>query len=153
MKNAPPITPAEFAQHVYAYHEDPVCHLKLPTDVVEYYRGFEGRHVEQPLLVDIRKHGILTPLLIYTNGNMGYLGDGHHRLAVAHRLGITELPIQVIPDKIRWYPPRGVRNLEHVLFSWVAHHPWHEGHRQERIPIKKAYVVRCDCKAHWKTDK
>jgi hypothetical protein len=154
MKKAvmPPLT-GEFARRVYAYHEEPVCHLKLPTEVVEYYRGFPSRGVEDDLLALVRHDGILTPLAIYTNGDIGYLGDGHHRLAVAQRLGITEMPIQVIPDKMRWYPPLGARNLEHVLYSWAAHHPWHSGHHQECTAIRKAYLMRCDCGAYWKEEK
>jgi hypothetical protein len=153
MKKNVPTTSVEFARGVYAYHEAPICHLKLPIKVAEYYRGFPERAVEQPMLVDVRKHGILTPLQIYTNGHVGYLGDGHRRLNVAQKLGLTELPIQIMPDMIRWSPPLGVHDLEPVLYSWVLHHPWHAGHHQERIAIKKAYLMRCDCGSYWRQEK
>lgn len=62
------------------------------------YRGVETvaevledkRHDESYayLLVEIRENGLTEPIVI----NFGCVCDGHHRIAVAVDLGITEIP-------------------------------------------------------------
>lgn len=42
------------------------------------------------LLADIAEHGIREPILL---GDDGRVWDGHHRLAVAHRLNLPDVPI------------------------------------------------------------
>lgn len=41
----------------------------------------------------IRENGITTPVLI---GSDGRLWDGHHRICIAYRLGLTEVPVEIV---------------------------------------------------------
>lgn len=43
------------------------------------------------LFLDIQKRGIREPIVIGVDGRVW---DGHHRLAVAHKMGLVEVPIQ-----------------------------------------------------------
>lgn len=47
------------------------------------------------LATSIQETGINTPILI---GSDGRVWDGHHRLAVAHQLGLPEVPIEWIGE-------------------------------------------------------
>ena len=42
----------------------------------------------------IRENGITMPVLI---GSDGRLWDGHHRLCIAVRLGIENVPVEIVP--------------------------------------------------------
>lgn len=41
----------------------------------------------------IRENGITMPVLI---GSDGRLWDGHHRICIAYRLGLTEVPVEIV---------------------------------------------------------
>ncbi len=46
------------------------------------------------LLDDIEKNGILEPIKFVEYGGKKYVVDGHHRLRVAQKLNLEEVPIQ-----------------------------------------------------------
>lgn len=52
-------------------------------------------HRLDSLMTSVQQVGILTPILL---GNDGRVWDGHHRIAVAHRLGIETVPVTRIPS-------------------------------------------------------
>ncbi|MET7991471.1 ParB N-terminal domain-containing protein [Amycolatopsis sp. NPDC005232] len=76
--------------------------LFLPTELVVRYRAVDRelvgsalvdtpRHLDE-LTGDIARRGILTPLRLGFNEEFGVL-DGNHRIAVAVRLGLAEVPV------------------------------------------------------------
>jgi hypothetical protein len=97
--------------------------VRLPTELVVRYRAVDREVVPAPShVVDTAAHldrlagsiaanGIRVPLRMGFNSRYGYL-DGNHRIAVAIRLGLTEVPVELIeepPDAPRGHgqPMRG----------------------------------------------
>jgi ParB-like chromosome segregation protein Spo0J len=76
----------------------------LPTDLVVRYRAVDRELIGAPAHVvdtpvhldsltdDIGQHGIMVPLDLGFNEQFATL-DGNHRIAVALRLGIAEVPV------------------------------------------------------------
>ena len=48
-------------------------------------------HYQQGLETDIRRNGIIEPVLL---GDDGRVWNGHHRIVAARRLGIVEVPVE-----------------------------------------------------------
>jgi hypothetical protein len=81
--------------------------IRLPTELVIRYRAVDREHVPAPsyvvhtpqhldtLTASIRARGIQVPLRLQFNSSFGFL-DGNHRVAVALRLGLREVPVEVI---------------------------------------------------------
>ena len=79
----------------------------LPTDLVVRYRAVDREHIPAPdyvvdtprhldaLTESVRDHGIQVPLRLQFNRSFGFL-DGNHRIAVALRLGLREVPVELI---------------------------------------------------------
>jgi hypothetical protein len=75
----------------------------------------------QDLLADIRRRGIITPVLIrYTSGGNRSLVEGHHRITVAVDAGLTVVPWTDDPglveriERMRWNLIPGVITAEAV---------------------------------------
>ncbi|MFC0675321.1 GNAT family N-acetyltransferase [Brachybacterium hainanense] len=76
----------------------------LPTGLVARYRAVDREEVGSAIVdtpahldqleADIRAHGIRTPLDLWVNEEFGAL-DGNHRIAVALRLGLPQVPVHV----------------------------------------------------------
>lgn len=151
----------------YAYHPaSDKADLKLATEAVARYIAMpeqRNRRVNPTVEADIAANGVLTPLLIKTNGTLGVLVDGHGRIAIARRLGIKKLPIQVIPDNFRRLRLQGGYSaLDTALADWVGSNLWsHEGHEVVRhivgggpgsITANKYAKCECSCGAYWKEE-
>ena len=79
----------------------------LPTDLVVRYRAVDREEiVAPPYVVDtpahldaltesIRERGIEVPLKLEFNERLAFL-DGNHRIAVALRLGLAEVPVELV---------------------------------------------------------
>jgi hypothetical protein len=77
---------------------------RLPTDLVTRYRAVDRELIYAPAYVvdtpshldalteDVGRRGILVPLGLGFNSDFGAL-DGNHRIAVAIRLGLREVPV------------------------------------------------------------
>ena len=76
----------------------------LPTDVVRRYREHDrdlDSEQSQVLRRVIQEHGgIRQPLTISTDGQRALLTEGNHRAAIAHELGIPQLPVKVYLDEV-----------------------------------------------------
>jgi len=68
--------------------------VQMPIGIAHYYRML-GDQPRSGLTDDIRAHGIREPLTLNTDGETGYLEDGHHRLDSAADLGMTHVPVRV----------------------------------------------------------
>lgn len=78
---------------------------RLATELVARYRAVDreivgSRLVDTPchldaLTEDIRLRGVLVPLQLRFNADFAAL-DGNHRIAVAIRLGIDEVPVELV---------------------------------------------------------
>ncbi|MDX2650202.1 BBE domain-containing protein [Streptomyces sp. PA03-1a] len=86
--------------------------VHLPTALVARYRAVDRevvgsalvdtpRHLDA-LTADIGTHGILVPLRLGFNEEFATL-DGNHRIAVAIRLGLAEVPVALAAEPL---PPR-----------------------------------------------
>jgi ParB-like chromosome segregation protein Spo0J len=86
--------------------------VRLPTELVARYRAVDREHVgaahlDTPRHLDeltesVRAHGIRVPLRLAFNDRFGFL-DGNHRIAVALRLGLPDVPVALVrePDDVR----------------------------------------------------
>jgi hypothetical protein len=100
-------------------------HLMMPTDAVHHYREYDRPYDANTQMLErvIRDQGIRQPLKISTDGTHAMLIEGNHRLAVAKKLGIKQLPVQVFVEK----PGEVMTNsresqpvpLEPVLGDWI----------------------------------
>jgi ParB-like chromosome segregation protein Spo0J len=83
--------------------------VRLPTDLVARYRAVDREVVPAPpavvdtpdhldrLAESIAANGIRVPLRMGFNARYGYL-DGNHRIAVALRLGLPEVPVELVEE-------------------------------------------------------
>ena len=83
--------------------------VRLRTDLVARYRAVDREVVPAPSAVvdtpahldrlaeSIAAHGIRVPLRMGFNTRYGYL-DGNHRIAVALRLGLPEVPVELVEE-------------------------------------------------------
>ena len=83
--------------------------VRLPTELVARYRAVDREVVPAPpavvdtpahldrLAESIAANGIQVPLRMGFNTRYGYL-DGNHRIAVALRLGLPEVPVELVEE-------------------------------------------------------
>jgi ParB-like chromosome segregation protein Spo0J len=81
--------------------------VRLPTDLAARYRAVDRERVgsalvDTPTHLDaltesIGAHGIRVPLRLGFNASYGFL-DGNHRLAAALRLGLAEVPVELVRE-------------------------------------------------------
>jgi hypothetical protein len=88
---------------------DPGVVVRLRTDLVARYRAVDREVIPAPAdVVDTSAHldrlqasiaaeGIRVPLRMGFNHRYGYL-DGNHRIAVALRLGLPDVPVELIEE-------------------------------------------------------
>ena len=63
-------------------------------------------HYQEMLETHIAEHGVKGLAIVVDEG--GYLGDGHHRIVAAIRLGIVKLPVETSSDaQARWVRDHG----------------------------------------------
>ena len=87
----------------------PLSPVQLPTALVARFRAVDRESVGSALVdtpshlnaltVDIGVHGILTPLRLGFNEEFGTL-DGNHRIAVAIRLGLETVPVDLFREPL-----------------------------------------------------
>jgi ParB-like chromosome segregation protein Spo0J len=89
--------------------------VRLPTELVTRYRAVDREFIGAPAYVvdtprhldalteDIRQRGILVPLQLSFSEDFGAL-DGNHRIAVAIRLGLADVPVELIEKPINPRP-------------------------------------------------
>jgi len=102
----------------------------LPTSLVTRYQVVDREEVVAPADVvdtprhldelerDIAAHGIRTPLSLRFNTAFATL-DGHHRLAVARRLGLESVPVAVdrLPLRPRPWWARDMDPGDHAILE------------------------------------
>lgn len=71
--------------------------LMIPTDIVNHYRE-HNRDYDDRLEQVIREQGIRQPVHISTDGTHAILNEGNHRLDIAQKLGIPEIPARIFVD-------------------------------------------------------
>ena len=83
--------------------------VRLPTDLVARYRAVDREVIPAPAAVvdtpvhldrlteSIAADGIRVPLRMGFNSSYGYL-DGNHRIAVALRLRLPDVPVELIRE-------------------------------------------------------
>jgi ParB-like chromosome segregation protein Spo0J len=107
--------------------------VRLPTELVARYRAVDREQVPAPayvvdtpqhldaLTASIRVHGVQVPLRLEFNRSFGFL-DGNHRIAAALRLGLRELPVELIemPPDYRRAHGRPMRPEDFDLLAAAA---------------------------------
>lgn len=87
----------------------------------EEWASLDRRHAEtgylEKLEKRIKEEGITMPVLI---GSDGRLWDGHHRLRIAVRLGIQEIPVEIVEPSPEPAPARMGPAEMHDILSFVA---------------------------------
>lgn len=149
---------------VWGYHDPNPDWAHLSIEIVDYYRYWPPAEVEQDLYEDIGASGFAQPLVIYSNGSHGLLGEGNHRLAVARALGMKAVPVIVVPDRLML--PQGMDAAQLVtLDPEVSNLTGIASRRHWAIPtsnrhglstmtfLKNETNVFCRCGAQWKRPK
>lgn len=152
----------------YAYHSgSEKADLKVATEILARYVSTPLPHaagINPSLEWDIKQNGILYPVKLYTNGLVGHLGDGNHRIRLAQKLGIGKVPLQIVPESFRRFSTaaNGLPLLHSVLQTWVDSNLWvHDKHNVTRhvigggtSSIKPNRFVKCvcSCGSRWKED-
>jgi ParB-like chromosome segregation protein Spo0J len=84
----------------------------LNTEVLKRYAdpaidpGHENQRERMERLTEaIARDGILDPLIVKVENGRAHVFDGNHRLAVAQRLGIPVVPVDVRYDGRDYSPP------------------------------------------------
>lgn len=82
--------------------------VRLPTELVVRYRAVDREIVHsavcdtpehlETLTRSIAMHGIQVPLRLGFNASFGFL-DGNHRIAVAVRLGLPDVPVELVRER------------------------------------------------------
>jgi len=107
--------------------------VRLPTELVVRYRAVDREHVPAPsyvvdtpqhldaLTASIRMRGVQVPLCLRFNSSFGFL-DGNHRVAAALRLGLREVPVELIemPPDYRRAHGRPMRPEDFELLAAAA---------------------------------
>lgn len=143
----------------WAYYEgNQAPHRYLPVEVVDHYRCWPEAEADEALTESVVSTGMTTPIIIYSDGLKGVLGDGQHRLAVAKELHWPEVPVQVIPDRLE--VPTGIdMTRDHlrpaepmvldVLDLLVRKH-MRSLHSVRTYAEEHTVHVFCSCGAQWK---
>ncbi|WP_214406019.1 ABC transporter substrate-binding protein [Pseudonocardia lacus] len=87
--------------------------VRLPTALVARYRAVDREHIGSPIVdtpahldaltASAREHGIQVPLRLGFTADAGAL-DGNHRIAVALRLDLPEVPVELVREVPGWRP-------------------------------------------------
>jgi len=145
---------------VWAYHDPHHAVSELRTELVDSYRCWPRATVSRELLSNIEADGIRQPLVIYSNGSHGVLGEGNHRLQAAFELGLGHVPVVVVPDRL--VLPEGM-DAQHLrpldptvslMTAMVARLHWTTGgHALSTITVGPTVHAFCSCGAQWKRPK
>ena len=87
----------------------------VPVDKLLDFREFERELNPNPetyhsdLVESIREHGVADPIIITYNPEtrVAYIGEGNHRVKIAHMLGIENIPARVYVSKTARSPSLG----------------------------------------------
>lgn len=141
---------------ILTYQEPARIDLKIPKDVMEFYRVFPQVTVTDEFVTDIRENGIREPLRIMTDGTRAVLRDGHHRLRAAQQTHLAAVPVHVVPnwlgnlyDDPAFAPP----DVELCLFRWLKDNRsfLHVGHQQVEVGRNDRLIhFDCSCGATWR---
>jgi hypothetical protein len=83
--------------------------VRLPTELVVRYRAVDREEIGAPadvvdtpahldaLTDSVREYGIRVPLRLGFTDDVGFL-DGNHRIAVAVRLGLPDVPVELVEE-------------------------------------------------------
>jgi len=104
----------------------------MPLDAISHYtmRKGEGYGDEKtplyqsqgrpPLSQQIGEQGYEKPVELITDGQAGYVNDGHHRIDVARQLGHSHVPVQVLWKKPTRGQPISDNRIEPWLKGWLT---------------------------------
>lgn len=145
---------------VWTYHDPNHKVGDLRTELVDSYRCWPRATVSREFVADIEADGIRQPLVIYSNGSHGVLGEGNHRLQAAFELGLGHVPVVVVPDRLvlpDGMGPEHLRPLDptvSLMTAMVARLHWAtDGHTLSTITVGPTVHVFCSCGAQWKRPK
>lgn len=137
--------------------------LCVPSRLAEWRKTSRYRKILHAVSVGTS----LPPVELYLLDGHYYIRDGHHRVAVAHELGILDVDAEVIeclptadPDAAAWHTARSAFELDtglgelHVrrpdgydlLRRQIAEHAWYLG---ERDPTPRGFV---EAAARWERE-
>jgi hypothetical protein len=147
-------------ERTYQFYGSPVAAptAYLPIRMVDRYRCWPKAPVREDLKESLTREGMTTPIVIYTDGISGVLGDGQHRLAAAWALGWDEVPVWVVPDRLELPTGIGMNSthltladddLRHYLDLVVRVH-MRSLHRISTHTADGVVNVFCLCGAQWK---
>jgi hypothetical protein len=83
---------------------------------------FPGDKTVTALVADM-KHGVRMPVTVETDGKLGILSDGNHRVAAAKIAGIEALPTRFVRVKSRYVQRGGGAPLPDSIQKHLKKHP------------------------------
>jgi hypothetical protein len=145
---------------VWGYHDPGHRRRYVHLDWVDYYRCWPRAQVTDAFVDDVGVNGIQQPLVIYSNGSHGLLGEGNHRIAAARRLGLERIPIVIVPDRLTLPEGMGQEHLRRLdprtaaALAGVAQLHWRSNrHAISTNSVGTTVHVFCRCGAQWKRPK
>lgn len=146
--------------NTFLYHDGGQEIAHLSVGMVDYYRCWPCADPHSEAVSDIIAGGsITTPLVVYCDGHSALLGEGNHRLAAAKALGLSLLPVVVIPDRLSGTPDLVSADSEVLaIVDRLArrHHgataevPGIHRHQLSTHTVGETVYVFCACGAHWR---
>lgn len=152
-------TPDQYFQFKDPYNDNPIIVKVVPIDklsVISHQRKPSKYHINH-LIASIEKIGFLIPIVVVEKKNEDgeeYLViDGQHRFLAAKELGIRELPVLIVPQKLSQLMMNfniekelNIREKSYVAFNvyqdYLKNHPQMlESDPQISDSIEKAYYV------------
>ena len=75
------------------------------------------------LVKDMKKNGIKLPVTVETDGKLGLLQDGNHRVAAAKLAGIKSIPTRFTSASTRYLSRGGGAQMHSSVQSYLAKNP------------------------------
>lgn len=113
-------------RETFAWRLASVDPLMVPTEHLDPHKTYDWTDSVQKnprLLKDIQRRGIQQPAIMETDGKLGILSDGNHRLAAAKMLGIPQMPVVFNAQPSRYLQRGGGVPLHPSIQKHLAEHP------------------------------
>ena len=99
----------------------PIEHLE-PHNLYDPVAATDSDHYPD-LVRHIREHGVQMPITLETDGELGLVADGNHRLAAAREAGLTHLPVRFLRESTRNLERWGGTPLHPAIQQHLADNP------------------------------